>query len=64
MVIVPPYKEIVTVKGGVKREMRYELKEGQSLSDLIEYAGGFSSGAYRNDVKIIRNTEKRRRFLP
>ena len=58
VVLVPPYKEIVTVKGGVKREMRYELKEGQSLSDLIEYAGGFSSGAYRNDVKIIRNTEK------
>lgn len=63
VVIVPPYKEIVTVKGGVKREMRYELKEGQSLSDLIEYAGGFSSGAYRNDVKIIRNTEKEKEIL-
>ena len=63
VVLVPPYKEIVTVKGGVKREMRYELKEGQSLSDLIEYAGGFSSGAYRNDVKIIRNTEKEKEIL-
>lgn len=63
VVIVPPYKEIVTVKGGVKREMRYELKEDQSLSDLIEYAGGFSSGAYRNDVKIIRNTEKEKEIL-
>ena len=63
VVLVPPYKEIVSVKGGVKREMRYELKEGQSLSDLIEYAGGFSSGAYRNDVKIIRNTEKEKEIL-
>lgn len=63
VVIVPPYKEIVAVKGGVKREMRYELKEGQSLSNLIEYAGGFSSGAYRNDVKIIRNTEKEKEIL-
>ena len=63
VVLVPPYKEIVTVKGGVKREMRYELKEEQSISDLIEYAGGFSSGAYRNDVKIIRNTEKEKEIL-
>ncbi len=63
VVIVPPYKELVSIEGGVKRAMRYELKEGQTLAELIDYAGGFASDAYRSDVKIIRNTEKEKEIL-
>ena len=56
VVIVPPYNELVKISGGVKRPMTYELKGGETLAELVEYAGGFASNAYRKDVNIVRNT--------
>ncbi len=63
VVIVPPYAELVTVEGDVKRAMKYELLEGETLDRLIDYAGGFASAAYRDDVKIVRNTGHERELL-
>ena len=56
VIIVPPYNELVKISGGVKRPMTYELKGGETLAELVEYAGGFASNAYRKDVNIVRNT--------
>lgn len=56
IIIVPPYQNIVSVSGGVKRPMGYELKDGQSVEDLIAYAGGFSSNAYQENINLVRNT--------
>ena len=54
VIIVPPYVNLVQAAGNVKRPMYYELAEGETLSDLIQYAGGFSSTAYQEDVRVIR----------
>lgn len=54
VIIVPPYVSLVEAEGEVKRPMRYELAEGESLSDLLRYAGGFGSKAYSDDVRVIR----------
>ena len=54
VVIVPPYVDLVQAAGHVKRPMFYELADGESLSDLIRYAGGFGSKAYRDEVRVIR----------
>ncbi len=54
IIIVPPYGKLVTVEGSVKRPMHYEMKDGESLETLIDYAGGFASKAYRDDVRVIR----------
>ncbi len=56
IVIVPPYQNLVQVSGGVKRPMRYEMRPGESLSRLVEYAGGFTANAYRDDVRVTRLT--------
>lgn len=58
VVIVPPYTHFVTVKGGVKRPMTYEMTEGQTVSDLIDYAGGFKGDAYKENVSIVRKNGK------
>ncbi len=63
VVMVPPYAELVTVEGDVKRAMKYELLEGETLEKLIEYAGGFASAAYRDDVKIVRSTGHEKEML-
>ena len=54
VIIVPPYVNLVQAAGQVKRPMFYELAEGETLSDLVQYAGGFSSKAYQDDVRVIR----------
>ena len=52
VIIVPPYKNQVEVIGFVKREGLYEVKEGEKLSSLVDYFGGFKSNAYK-DIMVI-----------
>jgi protein involved in polysaccharide export with SLBB domain len=54
VVIVPPYVNLVRAGGNVKRPMFYELAEGETLSDLVQYAGGYSSKAHQDDIRVIR----------
>ena len=60
IVIVPPYLNRVTVAGEVKRPMKYEMTGEENLSDLIRYAGGFSSNSYRENVNVARINGKER----
>lgn len=54
VIIVSPYKNRIWVKGRVKRSGAYETKEGETLSDLVNFFGGFSSDAYTNSLVIER----------
>jgi protein involved in polysaccharide export with SLBB domain len=54
IIIVEPYKNIITLKGKVKRPMKYELKDSDSLEDLMRYSGGFSENAYTDNIHIYR----------
>ncbi|MBR5803257.1 MAG: SLBB domain-containing protein [Bacteroidaceae bacterium] len=54
IVIVPTYNTLVDISGSVKRPMFYELKEGETIGQLIDYAGGFSSDAYKSNLRLIR----------
>nr|MDE5744778.1 SLBB domain-containing protein [Paramuribaculum sp.] len=58
VVIVPPYEQLVNVEGNVKRPMYYELKEGETLSDLLKYSGGFAGNAYTDMITVNRPTGK------
>lgn len=60
VIIVPPYEQLVEISGNVKRPMFYEMKSGESLGKLVEYAGGFTGDAYRDEVRLIR--EKGREY--
>ena len=63
VIIVPPYVHLVQASGQVKRPMFYELAEGETLSDLIQYAGGFASRAYQEDVRVIRQQGAERQIF-
>ena len=54
VVLVPAYKEMVQVEGAVKRPMFFELKEGETVANLLEYAGGFALGANNSAVTVFR----------
>lgn len=54
VIMVAPIKNLVRVNGIVKRSMMFELKDGESLSRVLDYAGGFAQGAYKDDVTVLR----------
>ncbi len=54
IVLVPPYDLLVEVTGRIKRPMRYELEAGESLTQLLSYAGGFTGDAYGREVRVVR----------
>ena len=60
VIIVPTYDRLVEVIGEVKRPSTYELKKGETLSDLIKYSGGMKATAFTNRASVDRviNGEK------
>jgi protein involved in polysaccharide export with SLBB domain len=58
VILVAPYDCLVSIEGSVKRPMRFEMKEGETLANLVEYAGGFATGANRSFVTVIRQDNK------
>lgn len=54
VIIVPPYSQLVTAEGNVKRPMLYEIEKGETLNDLLKYAGGFTGDAYSGMVTVQR----------
>ena len=46
---------LAAVGGALNRfELKYEMKEGETVQDLINYAGGFAVNAHRDQVHIDR----------
>ncbi len=54
IISVAPYAGVVTVMGGVKRPMKYEVKPGETLDKVLAYAGGFSDAAFAEKVHVDR----------
>ncbi len=60
---VPPLGRVVKLSGMVSKEARYELKDGENLKQLIEWAGGYSSNAYKKGIKIIRYEDDQEKLI-
>lgn len=56
VIIVPPVRSRVEIMGPVRREGLFEMKAGETLENLIAFAGGFSSQAYRERITVTRKT--------
>lgn len=57
---VNPYINRVRLSGEVKRPGIYEMREGETLNDLIHFTGGFSEEAYTERIIINRTTSVQR----
>lgn len=54
IILVPTYEMIVDVAGNVKRPMKYEMKDGETVKSLLDYAGGFKGDAYTKNLNLVR----------
>ncbi len=57
---IDPYINRIRLQGEVKRQGLFELKEGETLGDLIEFAAGFTENAYTKRLVLRRTTELQR----
>lgn len=54
VVLVNPYVSLVNIAGNVKRPMFYEMKNGETISTLLRFSGGFAGNAYSKNIRVIR----------
>lgn len=54
IVMVEPYSTLAQITGEIKRPMWYEIREDETLQDLIRFAGGFNGNAYQTNVSVLR----------
>ena len=55
---IPAYNQRVTVEGQVKRPGIFEMKKGETFSDLLTFASGFNEFAYTASVNVLQKTNK------
>ncbi|EIA10225.1 SLBB domain-containing protein [Flavobacterium frigoris] len=55
---IPAYNQRVTVEGQVKRPGIFEMKKGETFSDLLSFASGFNEFAYTASVNVLQKTAK------
>lgn len=61
IVKVDPYINRITVNGEVKRKGRFEALPGETLEDVLNFAGGFNENAYAKSVTLFRRSSTMRR---
>ena len=54
LIVVGPYTNRVSISDGVKIPGKFEIKNGETIADLINYAGGFSEDSYSKSIRITR----------
>jgi len=57
VVIVKPYDTRVYISGEIKRPAFYDMAKGESLSDLLTYAGGITDMGYTERVSVRRKED-------
>lgn len=55
---IPAYTQRVTVEGQVKRPGIFEMKKGETFTDLLSFASGFTDFAYTASVNVLQKTNK------
>ncbi len=58
IIFIPAAEKRVEVNGEFKRNGLFELKEGEMLSDVIRFAGGFTENSYLSKTQILRKTQQ------
>lgn len=63
IVKVNPYKTRVELTGEVKRPAIFEVKEGETLQDVINVAGGYTDISFKDVIRAYRINNKEREVV-
>lgn len=51
---ISPYSKRVLVKGAIKKQALFDVKDNESAADIIQYAGGFADHALKEWIRVNR----------
>lgn len=57
---ISTYSVRIELKGEVKKPGLYDVVPGETLAQIVEYAGGFTDNAYTERLQVYSNTPKER----
>jgi protein involved in polysaccharide export with SLBB domain len=60
---ISPYQDRIEIQGEVKRPGIYEIKPGESLLKVLDYAAGFTDKAYTHRIKIIQSDSREKKVI-
>lgn len=60
---ISDYETRVELVGEVKRAMEFETIKGETLKDVLKFAGGFTNKAYTYSIPVTRNTSRELKLL-
>jgi protein involved in polysaccharide export with SLBB domain len=63
IILIPVSEKIVEIQGAVRRPLKYELKDGEMLSALLRFAGGFADNAYMDKIQVVRYEANKQRII-
>ncbi|HTJ10949.1 MAG TPA: SLBB domain-containing protein [Dinghuibacter sp.] len=63
IVKVNPYQTRIELSGEVKHPAIFEAKPGETLGDILGYAGGYTSNAYKGFVRAVRVNNQEREIV-
>jgi polysaccharide export outer membrane protein len=63
VIFIPPVAATVAVDGEVQRPAIYEIKDGTTVSDIVQLAGGLTTEADSTRVALVRVNEQRARVV-
>ncbi|WP_420152072.1 SLBB domain-containing protein, partial [Siphonobacter sp.] len=63
VLVFPDYQARVELSGEIRRPLIFEIKEGETLKDVFQFAGGFTDQAYTATITVRRNTSKELKIL-
>jgi len=59
---IPVYKSRIEIVGEVKRPGIFELLNGESFNDLLNFSGDFTESAFKARIKVLKNTDIERKI--
>ncbi|MDC1317243.1 SLBB domain-containing protein [Flavobacteriaceae bacterium] len=54
LILVNTYSNRISIDGAVKSPGKFEMKDKETLLDLLNYAGGLSENAFKKSIKLTR----------
>ncbi|MDC0377873.1 SLBB domain-containing protein [Flavobacteriaceae bacterium] len=54
LILVNTYSNRILIDGAVKSPGKFEMKDEETLLDLLKYAGGLSENAFKKSIKLTR----------
>ncbi|MCQ2166610.1 MAG: SLBB domain-containing protein [Bacteroidales bacterium] len=54
VIYVPSYTSVISVRGSVVQPMKYEIRDGETVKDVLKFAQGFTSYARKDAVNVSR----------